>query len=73
MCTPVNALVKPVATTVTATDMGDSESWENVTVADHAGDPEGTGNCESTEALQMMVLKTGLMFARNSPFGLLVV
>ncbi len=73
MCTPVNALVKPVATTVTATDMGDSESWENVTVADPAGDPEGTGNCESTEALQMMVLKTGLMFARNSPFGLLVV
>jgi len=73
MCTPVRALVRPVATTVTNTDAGgDSESWENVTVAEPAEAPVGTRDSESAEALQMMLLNTGSILARSSPLMLLL-
>lgn len=38
MCTPVRELDRPVAATLTTTDVGDD--WVKVTVADPAGDPD---------------------------------
>ena len=69
ICTPVRALVNPVAAMVMETEVG--ESCVKVTLADPEGDPTlDTGNSESALAVQMMVPKAGLTLARSSPVGL---